>query len=75
MKTLKMWFTDEWGNTCWQTILVKYHTLFLLKTGKDVLNFVVCCSRDWRFLKGLKETSVHMRQVPKSHVMAIHRII
>ena len=34
---------------CWQTILMKYHALFLLKTRKDVLNFVVCCSCDWRF--------------------------
>ena len=32
-----------------QTILMKYHTLFLSKIGKDVAKFVVCCSRDWRF--------------------------
>ena len=32
-----------------QTIIMKYHTLFLLKTRKDVAKFVVCCSRDWRF--------------------------
>ena len=38
---------------CWQTILMKYHTLFLLKTRKDYAKFVVCCSRDWRF-KGLR---------------------
>ena len=31
---------------------MKYHTLFLSKTRKDVAKFVVCCSRDWRF-KGL----------------------
>ena len=31
---------------CWQTILMKYHTLFLSKTRKDVGKFVVCCSRD-----------------------------
>ena len=36
---------------CWQTILMKYHTLFFSKIGKDVEKFVVCCSRDWR-LKG-----------------------
>ena len=28
---------------------MKYHTLFLLKIGKDVAKFVVCCSCDWRF--------------------------
>ena len=30
---------------------MKYYTLFLSKTRKDVTKFVVCCSRDW--LKGL----------------------
>ena len=34
---------------CWQTILMKYHTLFLSKTRKDVTKFVACCSRDWPF--------------------------
>ena len=38
---------------CWQTILMKYHSLFLLKTRKDVAKFVakfvVFCSRGWRF--------------------------
>ena len=34
---------------CWQTILMKYHTLILSKTRKHVAKFVVCCSRDWRF--------------------------
>ena len=34
---------------CWQTILLKYHTLFFSKIGKDEAKFVVCCSRDWRF--------------------------
>ena len=34
---------------CWQTILMKYHTLFFSKIGEDVAKFVVCCSRDWRF--------------------------
>ena len=29
--------------------LLAYHTLFLLKTRKDVAKFVLCCSRDWRF--------------------------
>ena len=28
---------------------MKYHTLFLSKTRKDVSKFVVCCSLDWRF--------------------------
>ena len=32
-----------------ETILMKYHTLFLWKIRKDVTKFVVCCSRDWRF--------------------------
>ena len=27
---------------------MKYHTLFYSKIGKDVSNFVVSCSRDWR---------------------------
>ena len=34
---------------CWQTILMKYFTLFFLKIRKDVAKFVVCCSRDRRF--------------------------
>ena len=38
---------------CRQTILMKYHTLFFSKIGKDVAKFVVCCSRDWH-LKGLQ---------------------
>ena len=29
---------------CWQTILLKYHTLFLSKIRKDVAKFVACCS-------------------------------
>ena len=29
---------------CWQTILMKYHSLFLSKIKKDVEKFVVCCS-------------------------------
>ena len=33
---------------CWQTILMKYHTFFLI--GKDITKFVVCCSCDWRFM-------------------------
>ena len=33
---------------CWQTILMKYHTLFFSKIREDVAKFV-CCSRDWRF--------------------------
>ena len=36
-----------------QTILIKSHTSFLSKTGKDVAKFVLRCSRDWRF-KGEK---------------------
>ena len=39
---------------CWQTILMKYHTLFFSKIRKDVSKFVVCCSRDKRF-KSLKK--------------------
>ena len=30
---------------CWQTILMKYHTIFLSKTRKDVAKFVVCWFR------------------------------
>ena len=41
---------------CWQTILMKYHTLFLSKIREEVAIFVVCCSRDWRF-KGLLNSS------------------
>ena len=36
---------------CWQTILMKYHTLFFSKIRKDVAKFVVCCSCDWH-IKG-----------------------
>ena len=28
---------------CWQLILMKYHTLFFSKFGKDVEKIVVCC--------------------------------
>ena len=38
---------------CWQTISMKYHSLFLSKIRKDVAKFVVCYSRDWLF-KGSK---------------------
>ena len=34
---------------CWQTILMKNHTLFLSQIRKDVTKFVACYSRDWRF--------------------------
>ena len=37
------------GIVCWQTILMKYHTLFFSKIKKDVAKFVVCCSCDLRF--------------------------
>ena len=33
---------------CWQTILMKYHTLFFSKIREDVAKFGVCCSRDWQ---------------------------
>ena len=36
---------------CWQTILMKYHTLFLSKIWKDFTKFVICSGRDWH-LKG-----------------------
>ena len=29
---------------CWQTILMKYHTLFFSKIGKDGAKFVICSS-------------------------------
>ena len=32
---------------CWQTIFIKYHSLFNSKVRKDVTKFVLCCSRDW----------------------------
>ena len=31
-----------------------FFNFFFLKIKKDVAEIVVCCSRDWRFLKGLK---------------------
>ena len=31
-------------------ILMKYHSLFLSKIGKDVVKYVVCCIYDWRFM-------------------------
>ena len=34
---------------CWQTILMKYHSLFISKIRKEVAKFVVCCSCDLRF--------------------------
>ena len=45
---------------CWQTILMKYHTLFFSKIKTDIAKFVVCCSRAWRF-KGLKKDIAHQR--------------
>ena len=47
---------------CWQTILMKYHTLFLSKTRKGIAKFVVCCSCDWRF-KGLTQRRAHQVNV------------
>ena len=45
--TNKAWYIMR--IVCWQTILMKYHTLFFFrKLGKDVAKFVVCCSCDWR---------------------------
>ena len=34
---------------CWQTILMKPHTLFFSKFGKDVSKFVIIFIRDMRF--------------------------
>ena len=34
---------------CWQTIHMKYHTLFLSKIEKNVAEIVVCCSGERRF--------------------------
>ena len=34
---------------CWQWILMKYHTLFFSKIGKDVSKFVICFGCDWLF--------------------------
>ena len=45
--TTKAWYFMR--IVCLQTILMKYHSLFLSKIRKDVAKFVVCCSRDWRF--------------------------
>ena len=62
---------------CWQTILMKYHTLFLLRIRKDVAKFVVCCSRDWQswvkqFLKSRfnLDFGVCFHSVRKGHYMA-----
>ena len=41
-------------SVCWQTIFMKYHTLFFSKIRKDVVKFVVCCSRDKRFKSSKK---------------------
>ena len=38
--------------------IMKYHTLFFMKTSKDVAKFVVCCSRDWHF-KGWTSLNVN----------------
>ena len=34
---------------CKEVILMKYHALFLCKIKKDIIKFVICCSRDWHF--------------------------
>ena len=34
---------------CWQTILMKYYTLFVSKIKNGVAEIAICCSRDWRF--------------------------
>ena len=43
---------------CWQTIFMKYYTLFFffffLKIRKDVAKFVIRCSCDWRFKGSFK---------------------
>ena len=35
---------------CWQTTLMNIIPYFFRKIGENVAKFVVCCSRDWRFL-------------------------
>ena len=40
LSVLRQWFG------CYFLI---YHPLFILKIRNDVAQFVVCCSRDWRF--------------------------
>ena len=50
---------------CWQTILLKCHTLFTCnsKIKKDVAKFVVCCSCDWRF-KGIRFNKLKLNLGP-----------
>ena len=61
---------------CRQTILIKYHSLFLSKARKDVTKFVVCCSCDWRF-KGLVQfiKQTWKSTYPKATVLLLYLII
>ena len=51
---------------------MKYHTLFLSKTRKDVAKFVVCCSPDWRF-KGYSRNTHLLPPKPKSSFRHLKR--
>ena len=54
---------------CWQSILMKFHSLFILKISKDVTKFVVCCSRDWPF-KGLIILTVLTTAVSRQYLVS-----
>ena len=53
----------------WQTTLMKYNYLFLLKIRKDVAKFVVCCSHDWHF-KGYMQKN----QFSPDHILKIGQV-
>ena len=40
---------------CWQTILMKYRTLFFFLIWKDVAKFAICCSCNNATFCGMKE--------------------
>ena len=44
----------------WQTILLKYHTLFFRKIGNISQDIVVCCSRYCRFLRVKTDLYIHI---------------
>ena len=45
---------------CWQTILMKYHSLFYSKIFEKNVGKVVCCIRDLRFRGSLICTDAHI---------------
>ena len=62
---------------CWQTIFMKYHSLFFSKIKKDVAKFLVCCSRDRRLRVNYRcpETKVLVPLFFSFHVTSMDQLL